>query len=225
MMQIEIWSDVVCPFCYIGKRHLEQAIADLKMEDEVEITWKSFQLDPSAQPREGLTLKKYLSESKGMSMDQVEQMTTGVVDRAAAVGLKFNFDEAIVANTIDAHRLLHLASEKGKQGEMKERLLLAYFTENKNLNDKEQLADLAMEVGLDRNEALRVLTTNAYASEFRKDVQEARQIGIQGVPFFVINRKYVVSGAQPIDTFKQALQQVNTEMQEDASCAVDGQNC
>ncbi len=226
MMQIDIWSDVVCPFCYIGKKHLELAIEDLGMKDQVKIEYKSFQLDPQAAPSEGQTLKRYLAESKGMTMEQVEQMSQGVVERANAVGLSFDLDNAIVANTFNAHRLLHLAKERQVQNDLKEALLEAYFTNGANLNNKETLATHVAKVGLDKEEVLKVLTSNSYSSAFRDDVNAARQMGIQGVPFFVFNKKYAISGAQPIEAFKQALQQIKIEMENEGEiCSVEDPNC
>lgn len=224
-MKIEIWSDVVCPFCYIGKRHLETAIADLQMDNNVEIEWKSFELNPDATPKPGVSIYEALAESKGMPLEQVHSMTSQVVERAAAVGLDFKFDQAVVANTAKSHKLLHFAKSKGLQQPLKERLLHAYFTEGADLNDDSVLAGLAQELGLDKELALAALHQEEMDNEFRMDVNEARQIGISGVPFFVFNRKYAVSGAQPIDTFKQALNQIQTEMNEDAACSVDNPNC
>ncbi|NVK26620.1 MAG: DsbA family oxidoreductase [Flavobacteriia bacterium] len=229
-MKIEIWSDVVCPFCYIGKRHLEIALKNTGLQDEVEIEWKSFQLDPHARPSEGQTLYDYLSQSKGMSPDQVKSMTNQVVERASAVGLDFDFDKAIVANTEKAHFIIHYAKEKGLQNEMKERFLKAYFTEGKDLNDEETLVNLAHEIGLDREGALSALTADKSALGFRQDIQLARDFRVSGVPFFVIDRKYAVSGAQPISTFENVLKEVASKsvpVQEDNSdsCSVNDPNC
>ncbi|KAB2814515.1 DsbA family oxidoreductase [Phaeocystidibacter luteus] len=229
-MKIEIWSDVVCPFCYIGKRHLEIAMENTGLKNEVEIEWKSFQLDPHARPSEGQTLYDYLSACKGMSPDQVKNMTNQVVERAAAVGLNFDFDKAIVANTEKAHYVMHFAKERGLQLEMKERFLRAYFTEGMDLNDVDVLADLAVEVGLDRKEVLASIESDKAALGFREDVQLARDFRISGVPFIVIDRKYAVSGAQPISTFENVLKEVAAEAtptQEESadSCAVDDPNC
>lgn len=234
-MNIEIWSDVVCPFCYIGKRHLEIALRDSGLADQVSIEWKSYQLDPGADAHVGKSLHAYLSESKGMTLEQAQQMSTGVSERGSAVGIDFNFEKAIVANTRLAHHLLHFSKTKGIQYEMKERLFKAYFIEGQDMNSEEVLADLALEMGLNRDEVLAYLGTTEADKAFHEDLQWAQQFGIRGVPFFVFNRKYALSGAQPISTFIEVLEKVKAEetvqpeivneASSDASCDVDNPNC
>jgi protein disulfide-isomerase len=206
-MKIEVWSDIMCPFCYIGKRHLELALKQFP-EMEVELVWKSFQLDPTITPQPGKDVYSYLAERKGMSLEESKQMHQHVVDRAAEVGLVYNYDKAIIANSFDAHRLLHLAKRNGKGNELKEKLLAAYFTEGKDFGDKQVLTQLGLEVGLKEEDIHTVLFTDMYAREFQADIQEAQEIGVRGVPFFVFDRKYAVSGAQPIEAFVETIQAV-----------------
>lgn len=206
-MKIEVWSDIMCPFCYIGKRHLEHALQQFP-DLEVELVWKSFQLDPTITPQPGKDVYSYLAERKGMSLEESKLMHQHVVDRAAEVGLTYNYDKAIIANSFDAHRLLHLAKRNGKGNELKEKLLAAYFTEGKDFGDKQVLTQLGLEVGLNEPDIHTVLFTDMYSREVHSDVQEAQEIGVRGVPFFVFDRKYAVSGAQPIDAFIQTIQAV-----------------
>jgi predicted DsbA family dithiol-disulfide isomerase len=206
-MKIEVWSDIMCPFCYIGKRHLELALQQFP-EMEVELVWKSFQLDPTITPQPGKDVYSYLAERKGMSLEESKQMHQHVVDRAAEVGLVYNYDKAIIANSFDAHRLLHLAKRNGKGDQLKEKLLAAYFTEGKDFGDKQVLTNLGQEVGLKEEDIHTVLFTDMYAREVQSDIQEAQEIGVRGVPFFVFDRKYAVSGAQPIEAFVETIQAV-----------------
>jgi predicted DsbA family dithiol-disulfide isomerase len=206
-MKIEVWSDIMCPFCYIGKRHLELALQQFP-EMEVELVWKSFQLDPTITPQPGKDVYSYLAERKGMSLEESKQMHQHVVDRAAEVGLVYNYDKAIIANSFDAHRLLHLAKRNGKGDQLKEKLLAAYFTEGKDFGDKQVLTQLGEEVGLNEPDIHTVLYTDMFAREVQSDIQEAQEIGVRGVPFFVFDRKYAVSGAQPIEAFVETIQAV-----------------
>lgn len=203
-MKIEIWSDVVCPWCYIGKRRLERALED--HADPVEIVWRSFELDPSA-PREPLDkLDEALAEKYGTSVDEARAMMDGMARTAAEEGLELNFARAQRGNTLDAHRLLHFAASRDLQAEMKERLFRAYMTEGRAISDREELALLADDVGLDADEVRGMLETDRFEQEVRMDQARAREIGIRGVPFFVFDGRLAVSGAQPSDVFRQALQ-------------------
>lgn len=210
-MNVEIWSDFVCPFCYIGKRKFEAALEQFAHGNEVEIVYRSFELDPNAPVKAPYDIHDMLSKKYGMSREQAKQMNEGVGQQAKAVGLTYNFDTMPVTNTFDAHRLAHYAAAQGKSAEMTERLLYAHFTETKPIGDKETLADLAAEVGLDRDEAAKVLAGNDYAKEVRADQQDGAALGIRGVPFFVIDRKYGVSGAQEPATFLSALEKAWSE--------------
>lgn len=207
-MKIEIWSDIVCPFCYIGKRHLEAALTQFPAED-FEIEWKSFQLNPATQPQPGKDVYTYLAEQKGISVAESKAMHQNVVDRAAEVGLDYHFEKAIVTNSLNMHRILHLAKRKNVGDQMKELFLKSYFMDGKDLNDAATLLNLATQVGLDQKEVEEVLQNpNLFLNEVQHDIEEAREIGVQGVPFFVFDRKYAVSGAQPVDAFVKTIQEV-----------------
>ena len=204
-MKLEIWSDVMCPFCYIGKRHLEQALAKLPFVKDIEIDWKSYQLNPDYHNLDGEDTFTYLSRSKGMPVNQVRQMTAHVVSMANEAGIKIDFDTNIPANSFNAHRLVHLAAKYGKQDMTEELLFKAHFTEGKNVADKAILSSIGAELGLDTNEVETTLAGNQFAEEVNYDVYESKQLGISGVPFFLMNRKYALSGAQPVEAFEEAL--------------------
>jgi Predicted dithiol-disulfide isomerase involved in polyketide biosynthesis len=210
-MKVEIWSDIACPWCYIGKRRFEKALAQFPHKDQVTVTWRSFQLDPQAPQRSDTPLKEALAKKFGMNTAQIEQWTRQMAETAAGEGLDFRFDTIKGANTFDAHCLIHFAAHYGKQEEMKERLMHAYWTDGLPLWDKETLVKLAGEIGLDTTAARTALDEQTYASAVRADMQQAEDYGITGVPFFVIDEKYGISGAQPAETFKAALKQAWTE--------------
>jgi predicted DsbA family dithiol-disulfide isomerase len=207
-MKVEIWSDIVCPFCYIGKRKFEKALDGFGAKDKVEIVWRSFQLDPGMENVPGQSVHEYLGKRKGLSTEQGKQMNDAMAKMAAEVGLEYNFDKAVINNTLDAHRLLHLAKTKGLQNEMKERLFKAYYTEGKNIGDAETLVQLGTEVGLHAGEINEMLKTEIYKEDVLQDQHMAAQVGARGVPFFVFNDKYAVSGAQPTEVFTQVLDKV-----------------
>jgi predicted DsbA family dithiol-disulfide isomerase len=227
-MTIEIWSDVMCPFCYIGKRHFENALAQFEHRDQVNIVWKSFQLDPTMTYVPGKSMDQMLAEKKGWTLEYAKEMNAYVVDMAAKSGLKYNMDIAVPANSFDAHRFTHFAQSKGKQDAAEEALFNAYFCQGKNVSDAAVLAELGVSIGLDGQEILDMLKTNQFKAEVEQDLYEAQQVGARGVPFFVLERKYAISGAQPVDTFVSALNQMWSEQQpvvKDASgavCAPDG---
>ncbi|NGZ76313.1 DsbA family oxidoreductase [Saccharibacillus alkalitolerans] len=206
-MKIEVWSDYVCPFCYIGKRRLEHALERFPNKDQVEVVYKSFELDPNY-PREavGGDIHDLLAGKYGMSREQAIASNRSVGESARSVGLDYDFDRMRYTNTFDAHRLAHFAEEKGLSQALTERLMQAYFTEGAFLGDSEELAKLAAEAGLDKDEALGVLNSGAYGENVRADENEAMQLGVRGVPFFVLDGKFAVSGAQPDEVFDQALQ-------------------
>lgn len=210
-MRIEIWSDIVCPFCYIGKRRFENALAQFPHRDAVEVEWKSFQLQPHAQTDPNVKIDEWLAREKGWPLAHAKQMNARVTAMAAEAGLEYHLDRAVVANTFRAHGMLHFAKAHGKQNEAKERLLRAYFTESKNIDDLTMLAELGREVGLDAEALTAALATGAYDREVRADIDEAHSLGISGVPFFVLDRKYGVSGAQEEAVFLQALSQAFAE--------------
>ncbi|MEA1854178.1 DsbA family oxidoreductase [Cytobacillus kochii] len=210
-MKVEIWSDIACPFCYIGKRKFEHALDGFNQKDEVEVVYKSFQLDPNAPQNTTETMNQMLAKKYGQSVEQVEQMQKQVTVQANEVGLDYHLNDAKMTNTLDAHRLIHLAKEKGKMSEMKEQLLKSYFVEGKHVGEIESLVDIAAAVGLDKEEVTSVLASDQYKKEVEADMQEGVQLGVQGVPFFVFNRKYAVSGAQPSNVFSEVLTKVIEE--------------
>lgn len=208
-MKIEVWSDFVCPFCYIGKRRLEEAIAQFPGKDQVEVEFKSFELDPNAQTYSGTGINEALAKKYGMSIEEAKRANEGIGSQAAGVGLTFNFDEMKPTNTFDAHRLAKFAATVGKEKEMTEKLLASYFTESKLISDHDVLVEIAQTAGIEKEETLAVLNDSTkYANDVRIDEALAQQMGVTGVPFFVINQKYSISGAQPTETFRRALQQV-----------------
>ncbi|WP_010677847.1 DsbA family oxidoreductase [Bacillus timonensis] len=208
-MKIEVWSDFVCPFCYIGKRRLEEALEQFPNRDQVEVEFKSFELDPNAKLYSGQSIHELLASKYGTSVAQAQQMNENVGQQAEGVGLKYDFEKMKHTNTFDAHRLAKYAATIGKEKELTELLLHSYFEEGKLISDHDVLADLAESVGIARGEVLDVLRDEKkFANEVRIDEAIAQQIGVTGVPFFVINQKYSISGAQPTSTFLGALQQV-----------------
>lgn len=208
---IEIWSDVMCPFCYIGKRKFERALAQFSGKDSVQVIWRSFQLDPDLHTDTTLSVSESLSQKKGWSPEQTAEMTAYVTRMAEQVGLEYHFDRAVVANSFDAHQLTHYARRQGKQAEVEERLFAAYFTEGKNIDDPDVLAEIAQSTGLDPVAVKVALASDEYAESVRGDIELARQFGINSVPFFVFNRQYAVSGAQDVEVFLSTLQKIQTE--------------
>jgi len=213
MMKIEIWSDVVCPWCYIGKRRFEKALAQYEHADEVEITWRSFELDPDAPRVQTEPHAERLSRKYGVSLAQVATMNQRLIGEAKKEGLDFNLDEAKGGNTFDAHRLIHLAAESDRAGEMKERLMKAYFTEGVPIGERAELVRLAMETGLEEAEVKAMLSSDRFANDVRSDEARARGFGIGGVPFFAIDEQFGVSGAQPADVLLDALRQAYANSQ------------
>lgn len=209
-MKIEIWSDIACPFCYIGKRHLEQALEQLP-DLEVNITWKSFELDPNAPIDSDLDIYDTLAKKYGRDRDWAKQMNNNMVNMASNVGLNFDMGSLIPTNTFNAHQLIHLAKEEGKQDEMKEALLSAYFSEGKHVGKADTLVKIAKKVGIDVQKAKQALKDNSYSNKVVQDVEEAHSLGVQGVPFFYINEKYGLSGAQPVEVFVEALSKIASE--------------
>jgi len=210
-MQVEIFSDVVCPWCYIGKRRFEAALAHFAHADDVTVTYRSFQLDPEAPARSTQSIEQHLAEKFGRTLEEAREMNQRVTDLAADVGLDFHLENAQRANTFDAHRLLHLAAAHGLQAELTERLLDAYFTQGALVSDHAELTELAVNAGLDRAEVAAVLVGDDYAEEMRADLALAGQFGINGVPFFVFDRTYGVSGAQEAAVFTDVLTRVWAE--------------
>ncbi|MCF2442937.1 DsbA family oxidoreductase [Dyadobacter sp. CY345] len=232
-MKVEIWSDVMCPWCYIGKRKFEKALEQFPQKDRIEVEWKSFQLNPDMETDPSKNIIEYLVEAKGITTDHATQMLDNVTNVAAEVGLEYHMDKAVLANSFDSHRFIQFAKKNKKGDEAEEQLFHAYFTEGKNTADHDTLVDLGVKIGLDAGAVKSVLESNQFAEEVRKDVYEAQQVGARGVPFFVLDRKYAVSGAQQSETFLGALQKSFQEWEkenpapiqtyaEGDSCTTDG---
>jgi predicted DsbA family dithiol-disulfide isomerase len=205
-MRIEIWSDVVCPWCYIGKRRLEQALEQFGHRDEVEVVYRSFELDPTAPEKPVETTVEALARKWGTDVPHARKAMAGGDEVAAAEGLQFRHHDAPHARTVDAHRLLHLALDAGVQAELKEALLAAYFTRGESMGDHDVLRKAAAEVGLDPARVDAVLSGTEYLDAVQADIDQARAFGASGVPFYVVDRKFGISGAQPTEVFTQVLE-------------------
>ena len=210
-MKIEIWSDYVCPFCYIGKRRLEEALEQTGLGEKAEVVFKAFELDPNSPAVSDTLIKESLAKKYGMSVEEAKKMTDNVVDQAKTVGLNYNFDVMTPANTFNAHRLAKLAEQEGFDKTVSESLLKAYFIDGEKIGTDDVLLRIAEEAGISRDRAKEVLDSDEFADDVRMDIAEAQQIGVKGVPFFVINRKYAISGAQPAEAFANALRQAAEE--------------
>lgn len=232
-MKIEIWSDVMCPFCYIGKQNFEAALAQFSDRKDLEVIWKSFQLDPSLPEIAQESFQDYLVKRKGMSLEQVNSMLSNVTMSAKQVGLDFHLDQSVIVNSIKAHQLIQFAKTKSLGNEIEERLFQAFFTESKNIADIATLIQLGKEIGLDEAELKTIFTDEKYLKLVQQDFEEARSLGISSVPFFVFDRKYAISGAQPVDVFLETLQgsfaewrklnpKTKLDIIEGQSCSTDG---
>jgi predicted DsbA family dithiol-disulfide isomerase len=210
-MDVEIWSDVVCPWCYLGKKHFEAALESFEHRAEVEVVYRSFELDPAAPTDVQTPTVERLASKYGMSAEDAAAAQRQMTERAATVGLDFHLDDLTSGNTRDAHRLLHLAKARDLQPELTERLHRAYFTEQRSIFDAQSLTAIAVEAGLDRDEVISVLEDGSYAHDVEADEAMAHAIGVTGVPFFVIDRHFAVSGAQPAAAIVAALDQAWTE--------------
>lgn len=206
-MLVEIWSDIACPWCYVGKRRFEAALAGFAHRQAVTVTWRSFELDPRAPRQHDMPQPELLARKYGMSVADAQAMNARMTEAAAGEGLAFRLDDVKVGNTFDAHRLLHFADAFGKREALGERLFAAYLGEGAALGDIETLVVLAGEVGLDAVAARAVLSGDEYATAVREDEADAREIGVTGVPFFVLDRRYGISGAQSPDVLRGALEQ------------------
>jgi len=206
-VNVEIWSDIACPWCYVGKRRFEAALAAFEHRDDVEVTWRSFELDPQAPAERGGQRAEHLAAKYGSSLEQARAMQDGMAEVAAQDGLELRFDRARDGSTFDAHRLLHLAEAHGAQDAMKERLMRAHFTEGELMADPATLERLAAEVGLPAEEVRDVLGGDRYAAEVREDERTAGALGISAVPFFVVDRALGAAGAQPPEVLEGLLRQ------------------
>lgn len=210
-MQVNIWSDIRCPFCYIGKRKFEAALEKFPHKDKVEVIWRSFELDPNLITREDISMYDYFAELKGMTRDHAVQMNNQVSQAAKEIGLDFNIEQSVVANSFDGHRLIQLAKTQGLASEAEEALFKAHFTDGKNIDDRNVLLQLGVSIGLEESAVSRMYDSDAYAAEVNEDVKLAQSIGVRGVPFFVFNDKYAVSGAQSPEAFLEVLEKAFSE--------------
>jgi predicted DsbA family dithiol-disulfide isomerase len=208
MIQVEIWSDFVCPFCYIGKRNFEKAVAQLGNKDQVQVTFRSFELDPNAVTGEKGSIYEKLSKKYGKTLEWAQQANQQVTQTAKVVGLTYHMDQVVPANSFDAHRLSHLAKKEGKNDLIQELVMTAYFTEGKDISDHTVLKTIGVQAGLNESEIQAMLSSDDFKIEVRQDEEMARDIGVGGVPFFVFNRKFAVSGAQPPEAFIEAFDEV-----------------
>ena len=206
-MNVEIWSDIACPWCYVGKRRFEAALEQFEHRDQVTVTWRSFELDPTAPKERPESGAEHLASKYGTSVEQAREMEERMTATAAGDGLEFRFDKLRLGNTFDGHRITHLAAKHGLQDAMEERLMRAYLTEGELIADHDVLLRLAIEVGLPEDEVREVLMTERYAEEVREDERTAASLGVRGVPFFVVDRKIAASGAQPPELLVQMLEQ------------------
>jgi predicted DsbA family dithiol-disulfide isomerase len=211
-LTVEIWSDIVCPWCYIGKRRFEAALERFAHRDEVSVLWRSFELDPNAPVNPPGTSAERLAEKYGMTLEGAHAAHQNVTDLAAEEGLEYRLDIARGGNTFSAHRLIHEAAVHGRQAAAMERLMAAYFTEGEPVSDPETLARLVAEVGVDLDEARAVVFSDRHGDAVREDELLAAQLGIQGVPFFVLDRRYGVSGAQPAEVLLEALERAWSDL-------------
>lgn len=232
-LKVQIWSDIMCPFCYIGKRRIEEALILFEHKDAVAIEWKSFQLDATFKASADDNMVDHLAEKYGKEKDWAQGMLDNMTQNAKNAGLDFHFEKAILANSFNAHRLLHLAKKYHLANDLEELLFKAYLTEGKNINDNNTLKELGLSVGLNAVEIDEVLSSDAYGKDVKQDIQNANAIGVQGVPFFVFDNKYAVSGAQPATAFLEILQKAWDEGKFDSkvtlinttegdSCGIDG---
>ncbi|RXG12472.1 protein disulfide-isomerase [Leeuwenhoekiella aestuarii] len=234
-MKVEIWSDIMCPFCYIGKRKFDNALEQFSHRDKVEVIWKSFDLAPNLKTDTSIKSVDFLQKHKGMSKAQAQHAIERVTAFAKETGLDYDYDKVVIANTHRGHQLIHLAGQAGFQNEMKERLLKAYFIEGRNVDDVATLIQLGQEVGLEKAAIESEFNESQFAAHIEQDILEARNIGVSGVPFFVFDRKYAVSGAQPEEQFLNVLNKAYSEwyakqefpeleVMQGASCDASG-NC
>lgn len=233
-MQVEIWSDVVCPWCYVGKRRFEAALAAFPHRDDVEVVWRSFELDPDAPRRSPEPLNELLAHKMHAPVERIAASQQRLTALAAEEGLEYHLDRAQHGNTFDAHRLIHLAAKHRLQDVVKERLMRAYFTDGLPIGEPDTLAEIAVAVGLDAQEVRSMLDGDAYADDVRTDERRAAMLGITGVPFFVFDSRYAVSGAQPADLFRTALDRAWAESapltlvagdDDGAAAACEGDEC
>lgn len=207
-MKVDIWSDVRCPFCYLGKKKFEAALELFPEKDKVEVVWHSFQLDPNLKTQPEINTIEHFVKTKGVSEEQAKQMFDNVTKMAKEVGINFNLEKSIIANSGNAHRLIQFAKSKNLGNEIEEALFKVHFLDTKNIDDLQVLVQTGVSIGLKKEEVKAVMETDAFSYEVKQDEMQARNIGVSGVPFFVFDDKYAVSGAQPTEIFLQTLEKV-----------------
>lgn len=213
VMKVEVWSDVMCPFCYIGKRKFERALAKFPSKDKVKLIWKSYQLDPTISAADDKNYTKHLQQKKGWGEKQTKEILDNVTQMAAGVGLEYHFEKAVVANSFKAHRFAHYACKFGLQDSAEEALFTAHFIEGKDISNDETLVEIGFSIGLEKQNVAQFLRSEELTNEVKKDIQEAEEIGVTGVPFFVFDRKYAVSGAQDESVFLNTISKSFAEWQ------------
>lgn len=232
-MTVNIWSDVRCPFCYIGKRKFEMALEDFEHKDDVTVQWHSFQLDPDIKTNTEINPVEYFSTIKGIPKKQATAMMENVANIAKEVGLEFNMDKQVVANSFKAHKLIQLAKRQGADNDLEEKLFKAHFEEGKNIDDDNVLLEVGTDIGLSEEQVKNAISSTTFDKQVKQDEMQAQSMGVRGVPFFVFNNKYAVSGAQAPETFLEVLNESWKEYEkenpslivtEGASCSTDG-NC
>ena len=229
-MKVEIWSDIACPFCYIGKHHFEKALKQLSFRDSIEVEWKSFELDPYAQLDYEDDLYTLLANKYGQSREWAINSAEHMRQRGKEIGLVFNFDDTKSTNTFNAHRLIHLAKSKGLQLEAEEALFEAYFRDGKHIGKPDVLKEIGKKLGLDKEELRSLFGSEAFSEDVSNDEMESHKLGIRAVPYFVIDRKYGISGAQPVEHFVQVFNKIHDEQvaqmkendEADNVCSVEG---
>jgi len=226
-ISIKIWSDIACPFCYIGKKHLDSAISQLSEEqkNEILIEWKSFQLDPTLPESSDLSITEYLSQRKGIPLHQLKILNQRVAEMGENAGIHFDFDSIKLGNTFNAHKLLQVSKQLGKGQQAKERLLKAYFEDGNAISSIENLSSLAEEIGLSDEETKNAFSNSTFEEKVHADIKEAQTLGISGVPFFVFNNKYAVSGAQPIAVLEEVLGTILKKQNDLTEQTIQGEVC
>lgn len=210
-MKVEIWSDIFCPFCYIGKRRFESALNKFENKEEVEVVFRSFELNPNAEKANSNNIHEAIAEKYGITLDEAKANNENIVKQAKTLGLDYRFDTLILTNSFDAHRMIHFAKDFDKNNEMAEALFKAYFTDSKNISDFNTLGDIAKSIGLNKDEAIKVLNSDKYKKEVREDENLARNYSITSVPTFIIDDKFMISGAQSEEIFLMALKKVSSD--------------
>lgn len=210
-MKVEIWSDIFCPFCYIGKRRFENALDKFNNKEDVQVVFRSFELNPNAEKVNNNNIHEAISEKYGISLDEAKVNNDNIVNQAKTLGLDYNFDDLVLTNSFDAHRMIHFAKDYEKNNEMTEALFKAYFTDSKNISDFNVLGDIAKSIGLDKDEVIKILNSDMYKKEVREDEALARSYSITSVPTFIINDKFIISGAQSEEVFLMALNKSSVE--------------